>query len=87
MIYSRRALTTAWIALVVITVGSFAVADSSGYRQGWAAVVVIAAALAKSRVVLVRYMGFRTFPLAWQMFFDAWLLVNAGVIVGFHLAA
>lgn len=87
MIQTARALYGAWIALVLITVLSFVVADSTGIAGDVETVIVIAAAAVKGRVILVRFMGARSFPTHWQVFFDGWLLVNAAVIIGFHLVA
>jgi hypothetical protein len=85
VIQTQRALRGAWIALVVITMLSFAVAESSGIAGDIETAVVITAAAVKGRIILVRFMGARSFPLAWRLFFDGWLLVNAAVILGFHL--
>jgi len=85
MVQTRRALTWAWITLVAITVLSFTVAESSGIAGDIETAIVIAAAALKGRVILVWFMGVRSFPLAWRTFFDAWLLVNATVIVVSHL--
>jgi len=84
MIQTQRALTGAWIALVVVTLVSFVVAESSGIGNSIVTVVVIAAAAVKGRIILVWFMGERSFPLNWRLFFGAWLLVNVAVIVGFH---
>ena len=85
MIQTRRALSGAWIALVLFTVLSFTVAASSGIGGDVQTAIIIAAAALKSRIILVWFMGARSFPLAWRLFFDAWLLVNAAVIIGIHL--
>lgn len=87
MIQTNRALSTAWIALVLITVLSFAVAETSGLASDLETAVVIAAAAVKGRIILVWFMGLRSFPMPWRVFFDAWLLINAAVIVGFHFLA
>lgn len=86
MVQTKRALLTAWIALVVVTALSLAVAEQSGTGGDVKTVIVIIAAAVKGRVILVWFMGARSFPLAWRLFFDAWLLVNASVIIGFHIA-
>jgi hypothetical protein len=85
MIQTKLALTGAWVALVVITVLSLTVADSSGIGATVETALVVAAAAAKGRVILVWFMGARSFPLSWRLFFGAWLLFNAVVIIGFHL--
>lgn len=85
MIQTQRALTGAWIALVIVTVLSFAVAQSSGIAGDIETAIFIVAAAVKGRIILVYFMGARSFPLAWRLFFDGWLLVNASVIIGFHL--
>jgi hypothetical protein len=85
MIQTQRALRWAWIALVVATLLSFTVAESAGIGGDIETAVVVAAAAVKGRIILVWFMGARSFPLAWRLFFDAWLLVNAVVIFGFHL--
>lgn len=87
MIQTQRALTVAWVALVLITGMSFVVAESSGVGGNIETAIVIAAAAVKGRIILVRFMGARSFPLNWRLFFDAWLLVNVAVILGFHLVA
>ncbi len=85
MIHTQRALTGAWIALVVVTLVSFVVAESSGIGGNIETAVVIAAAAVKGRIILVWYMGARSFPLNWRLFFAPWLLVNVAVIIGFHV--
>lgn len=84
MVQTKRALELAWIALVLITALSFTFAQSSGIARGVVTVIVIAAAAVKGRVILVWFMGLRSFPTPWRRFFDAWLLLNVSVIVGFH---
>ena len=78
-------MSGAWIALVLFTVLSFTVAASSGIGGDVQTAIFIAAAAVKGRIILVWFMGARSFPLAWRLFFDAWLLVNVAVIIGFHL--
>jgi hypothetical protein len=85
MVQTQRALTWAWIALVAVTLLSLAVAESPRIATSLEAVTVVAAATLKGRVILVWFMGVRSFPLAWRAFFLAWLLGNAAVIVIFHL--
>jgi hypothetical protein len=87
VIQTQRALRWAWIGLVVVTLLSFTVAESSGVAGDIETAIVIVAAAFKGRIILVWFMGARSFPLAWRLFFDAWLLVNAAVILGFHLIA
>jgi hypothetical protein len=84
VIQTRQALRRAWFALVVVTSLSFAVFESRGIGSNIETAVVIAAAVVKGRIILVRFLGARSFPLNWRLFFDAWLLVNAAVILGFH---
>jgi hypothetical protein len=84
MIQTARALQWAWLTLVLVTVLSFTVAESAGISGDLVTIVIIAAAALKGRVILVWFMGLRSFPLPWRVFFGVWLLVNAGVIVGFH---
>jgi hypothetical protein len=85
MIQTRRALSAAWIALVLATALSFTVAESSGVGGDVETAIIIAAAAVKGRIILLWFMGARSFPAAWRLFFDAWLLINAAVIIGFHL--
>jgi hypothetical protein len=85
MIQTQRALGSAWTALVVVTLLSFTAAESSGIAVDLETAIVIGAAALKGRIILVWFMGARSFPLAWRVFFGAWLLVNAVVILGFHL--
>lgn len=85
MIHTQRALTWAWIALVVVTLVSFVVAESSGIGGNIETAVVIAAAAVKGRIILVWFMGAPSFPLNWRLFFAAWLLANVAVIIGFHV--
>lgn len=87
MIQTKRALQGAWLALIAITLASFAIAASSGIGGQVETALIIAAAAVKGRVILVWFMGARSFPTPWRVFFDAWLLVNASVIIGFHLVA
>jgi len=84
MIQTQRALSWAWIVLVALTLLSLVVAESSGIAGGVVTVIVIAAGAVKGRVILVWFMGVRSFPTPWRLFFDAWLLVDVSVIVGFH---
>jgi hypothetical protein len=87
MIQTTRALYGAWIALLLITVLSYVIADSADIARNIETAIVIAAAAVKGRIILIWFMGARSFPIKWRMFFDAWLLINTAVIIGFHLSA
>ncbi|WP_428339874.1 cytochrome C oxidase subunit IV family protein [Mycobacterium sp.] len=80
---TKQALANAWIGLVVLSILSFVIAASSGIGPVVETLIVIVVAAMKGRVILVWFMGARSFPPAWRVFFNMWLLVNAVVIVGF----
>jgi heme/copper-type cytochrome/quinol oxidase subunit 4 len=84
---TKQALANAWIGLVVLSILSFVIAASSGIGPAVETVIVIAFAAMKGRIILLWFMGARAFPPAWRVFFAMWLLVNAVVIVGFHLVS
>jgi hypothetical protein len=84
---TKQALANAWIGLVVLSILSFVIAASSGIGPAVETVIVIAFAAMKGRIILLWFMGARSFPPAWRVFFAMWLLVNAVVIVGFHLVS
>ena len=69
---------------MTITVLSLAVAEFSGIAAGVETAVVIAAAAVKGRIILVRYMGERSFPPWLRVYFGGWLVICASVIIGFH---
>ena len=71
---------------MAITVLSLAVAEFSGISAGVETAVVIAAAAVKGRIILVRYMGERSFPTWLRWYFGGWLVVCASVIIGFHFS-
>jgi hypothetical protein len=84
MIQTARALQWAWLTLVLVTALSFTLAESAEISGDFVIVVIIAAAALKGRVIMVWFMGLRSFPLAWRVLFGLWLLINAGMIIGFH---
>jgi len=86
MLQTPKALRRAWVGLVAITVLSLAVAEFSGIAAGVETAVVIAAAAVKGRIILVRYMGERSFPPWLRVYFGGWLVVCASVIIGFHFS-
>jgi hypothetical protein len=86
MLQTPQALRRAWVGLVAITVLSLVVAESSGISAGVETAVVIVAAAIKGRIILVRYMGERSFPTWLRMYFGGWLVVCATVIIGFHFS-
>jgi hypothetical protein len=86
MLQTPKALRWAWVGLVAITVLSLVVAESSGIAAGVETAVVIAAAAIKGRIILVRYMGERSFPTWLRWYFGGWLVVCASVIIGFHFS-
>ncbi len=85
MIQTAAALRWAWMALVVVTVLSLMVAESSDMSGNLETAIVIAAAALKGRIILVSFMGARSFPAPWRLFFHMWLLGSASVIIAFHL--
>ncbi len=85
MTRSARALAGAWVALVAITLVSFSSSELLGSGGDLRAVIVTCAAAVKGRIILVWFMGMRSFPLQWRCFFDIWLLVVTVAIIAFHL--
>jgi len=85
MLQTSQALRRAWVGLVAITVLSLAVAELSGISAGVETPFVIVAAAVKGRIILVRYMVERSFPLWLRCYFSVWLVGCATVIIGFHL--
>jgi hypothetical protein len=86
MLQTPNALRWAWVGLVSITVLSLVVAEFTGISSGVETAVVIAAAATKGRIILVRYMGERSFPVWLRLYFGGWLIVCASVIIGFHFS-
>jgi hypothetical protein len=84
---TKQALANAWIGLVVLSILSLVIAASSDIGSAVESLIVIVFAAMKGRIILVWFMGARSFPLAWRVFFAMWLLVNAVVIVAFHLVS
>jgi Prokaryotic Cytochrome C oxidase subunit IV len=84
---TKQAVTNAWIGLVVLSILSLVIAASSDIGPAVETLIVIVFAAMKGRIILVWFMGARSFPLAWRVFFATWLLVNAVVIVAFHLVS
>ena len=54
-------LTRAWLALILLSLGSTAVA-ASGLEGRWLAVIVLPLAWAKARIILNRYLGLSQAP-------------------------
>ena len=73
------------MALVALTIVSVGIAEGTGAGGDVVTVIVILAGAVKCRVILRYFMGMRSFPVPWRLFFDGWLLVNAAIIIGFHL--
>jgi hypothetical protein len=86
VLQSRRALTVSWAGLTLITLLSFAIVESPDLGGNLVTIVVMTAATLKGAIVLVQFMGVRSFPTPWQVFLGLWLVVSSAVIVGFHLA-
>ena len=86
MLQTPKALRWAWVGLVAITVLSLVVAEFTGIPSGVETAVVIAAAAIKARIILVRYMGERSFPAWLRLYFGGWLVVCAATIIGFNLS-
>lgn len=83
MTTSARALGGAWLALVLITLSSLMIAESA-VGGDLEPVVVIGGAAAKGAIILLWFMGARSFPVTWRLFFSAWLVTNVAVILGSH---
>lgn len=78
--------TTAWLALMVLTLSGFLSAEY-GTLQVVAVAAVMALSAIKARIVLYQFMELGSLPLALQVFFNAWLVVCAGMIVGLFAMA
>jgi hypothetical protein len=85
VIQTRRVIFVSWLALVLITMLSFSAFESTGLDGDVVTVIVVAASVIKGRIVLVSFMGAAKMPPPWKRFFATWLVVNAGLIVGFHV--
>ncbi|WP_158090687.1 cytochrome C oxidase subunit IV family protein [Mycobacterium saskatchewanense] len=76
----------AWIALVLLTLSSVAVGELSVLDGTTVTLLVMAIAAIKGSVILDCYMGGRSFPLAWKLFFAVWLIGSTSTIVVLHLS-
>lgn len=72
---ATRRLTLVWIALMALTFGSFAVGieQSTGIAD-LAAIVIIAIALFKVRLIGVHFMDLRVAPVALRAVFEGYVL-------------
>ena len=77
----RLPATRAWLALVAVTLASFALAEGAASPKFAATVVMIIAAF-KVRLVIVHFMELRWRPLPWRVLFECWTAAITLVIVG-----
>lgn len=80
---SRR-LTASWVALVLATLLSGWLAETSGGAH-WVAVVIILVAAVKILLVMAEFMELRTAPIVWRCLPAAWLAVVTGLVLISHL--
>lgn len=83
---ANRRLTTVWVVLIALTLGSFVVGvEQSPQVATWGALLIIALALVKIRLIGVHYMDLRSAPRALRHLFDGYLLVVFAVLGGIDL--
>ncbi|WP_438943983.1 cytochrome C oxidase subunit IV family protein [Nocardia blacklockiae] len=86
---AARPITLAWVALVVITLGSWWLAP--GHSAGAAVasvpitVAVVALAFVKSRLIVRYFMEVRRAPVWLRRATDAWLVVLFAAVLGSYL--
>jgi heme/copper-type cytochrome/quinol oxidase subunit 4 len=80
--YERR-LVLSWLALVAITLASFAWAEGASWLRGpvVAATVVVVLAFIKVRIVILDFMEVRTAPPALRLLLEVWVVAACGAIV------
>jgi hypothetical protein len=80
----RARSTFVWLALVVVTIVSWAVGADHGLGSG-IAVVVLALAMIKVRFVGLDFMELRTAPLLLRAAFEAYCVVLWAVLAAMYL--
>ncbi len=76
-----RPATRAWLALVAVTLVSFALAEGAASPRLAATLVMLIAAF-KVRLVVVHFMELRWRPLPWRVLLECWTVAITLVIVG-----
>lgn len=69
-----------WGVLCALTVASVGVAESDRWRQISEVLIVLAAA-AKARLVIVHYMELRCAAAHWRVLYEAWIVAAAAAIL------
>jgi hypothetical protein len=82
----RDRVAAVWVALVLATAASWLLGgEHLIHRQEAAAIVVIAIAFVKVRLVGMHFMELHAAPTALRAVFQGWCLVAFGVLTGLYL--
>lgn len=73
---TSRRLTTVWLALLAVTLGSFTLGvEQSAHLAPVATIVILAAALFKARLIGIHFMELRSAPWGLRALFEVYVVV------------
>lgn len=80
----RNRLALLWIIMIAATSASFLSSNEIRIGPAPATMLVMALAYLKSRLLMMHFMELSTAPLAWRVFFEAWLVGVVAAILLFY---
>ena len=81
---STRHASLVWLALMLATCITTWGLSKDAFAARVATVSTIAIAAVKIRLVLLHFMELRHAPWPWRLFFEGWVVVCAGVVIGIY---
>jgi caa(3)-type oxidase subunit IV len=82
----KRVADVVWLSLLTATLAGWWLAEHQGAAR-WTVPLIMLIAAAKARAVVLHFMELKAAPLIWRLVFEAWVLLNAGMVVGLHWSA
>jgi len=80
---SWRQNVATWLFLVVASIGTVVLVEQGKVLGNWTLTFVLAVAVLKARAIVRYYMEIKFAPWQLRLWFEAWIAVCFGVILGF----